>query len=377
MGNKIDIFMFIDALGWEVIKNRGFLEELLPYRYPVEMQFGYSSTAIPTILTGKQPVDHKHLNFFYYDPINSPFKIFKYFSFLPRFIFENRRIRGKLSKLFARINGYTGYFSLYSVPFSRLPYFNYIEQKDVFIPGGLEPVKNLADILEEKKMQYHISNWRLSEEENIQQAIDTVHKGEIEFCFIYTAAMDALLHKVTKDGVEIEKKLEWYSEQVRYIYEAATKQYREVSLTIISDHGMTTLTEPVDVQSVLKELPFDWGKDYISFHDSTLGRYWILNEGARAEIINKLNTVPHAHLLNEAEKIKYGINFDNNMYGEEILLMDPGYQITPCDLGKKALAGMHGFAPEHPDSYACFLSTSQPTVVPKHVKDYFNLMIHR
>ncbi len=45
--------MFIDAMGWEVLKDREFLSDLLPYRQPVEMQFGYSCTAIPTILTGE------------------------------------------------------------------------------------------------------------------------------------------------------------------------------------------------------------------------------------------------------------------------------------------------------------------------------------
>ena len=35
MNKKIDIFMFIDAMGWEVIKNRNFLEDLLPFRRPV------------------------------------------------------------------------------------------------------------------------------------------------------------------------------------------------------------------------------------------------------------------------------------------------------------------------------------------------------
>ncbi len=60
---KIAIFMFIDAMGWEIIKNRSFLQDLLPHGSRVEMQFGYSSTAIPTILSGQKPTVHKHLSF--------------------------------------------------------------------------------------------------------------------------------------------------------------------------------------------------------------------------------------------------------------------------------------------------------------------------
>jgi predicted AlkP superfamily pyrophosphatase or phosphodiesterase len=341
------------------------------------MQFGYSSTAIPTILSGKQPVDHKHLNFFYYDPDNSPFKIFKYLSFLPEVIFGNWRVRTRLSRLIAKWYGYTGYFSLYSVPFKRLPYFNYIEKKDVFVPGGLAPISNLADELEKRGVPYHISNWRLSESDNIQIAIDEINKGGIQFGFIYTAAMDALLHKVTKAGKDIDIKLQWYSEQVKKILAAANENYDEVSFTIISDHGMTTLTEAIDVQSMVESVPYEWGVDYTSFHDSTLGRYWFHNDDARDAIMSKLELAPHSRILSEEEKVKYGINFPDNMYGEEILLMDPGYQIAPCDLGAKPLAGMHGFDPEDADSYACLLSSVRPSTLPHHVKDYFRVMIEK
>ena len=48
---SIPIYLFMDAMGWEIVQNYHFLESELPFRYPVQMQFGYSSTAIPTILT--------------------------------------------------------------------------------------------------------------------------------------------------------------------------------------------------------------------------------------------------------------------------------------------------------------------------------------
>ena len=158
---KIDIYMFIDALGWEVLKGRAFMEKELPYRYPVKMQFGYSATAIPTILTGVPPTEHKHLSFYYYAPDKSPFKVFRYLGlkYLPSF-FDRWRVRHNLSKIIKKIYGYTGYFELYAMPFDRLQYFDYIEKKDMFVPNGLEPVKNLADILEEKKKR--LSHFKLA-----------------------------------------------------------------------------------------------------------------------------------------------------------------------------------------------------------------------
>lgn len=375
MKKRISIFMFIDAFGWEIQKKYNFLEELLPHRYPAQMQFGYSCTAIPTILTGKRPQEHKHLSFYYYNPEESPFKAFKYLKFLPKSIFDRWRVRHQISKLIKQINGYTGYFEIYSMPFDRLPYFDYIEKKDMFIPAGLAPTKNLADVLEEKQIPYHISNWRLSEEENIAALTKDIQEEKIEFAFLYTAAMDGLLHKVTKDGTEeIQAKLDWYAEQIRGIVKEVEQHYEDYSLFVLSDHGMTTLTEEVDVKKEIEALGFEFGRDYVASYNSTMAQFWFINEKCREHIINKTKSIPHSHLLSQAEKVKYGIDFADNMYGEEILLMNPGVQIVPSDMGTKSLPGMHGFAPEHKDSYAAWMGTEPLETPPEWVGDFFTIM---
>ena len=58
MKNEVVVFLFIDALGWELVSRTGFMESELPFRRKVEMQFGYSSTAVPTILSGRPPAEH-------------------------------------------------------------------------------------------------------------------------------------------------------------------------------------------------------------------------------------------------------------------------------------------------------------------------------
>src|SRR5438105_7693893 len=47
---RIHIFVLIDALGWEFLKNKEFLSGILPYRRPLRTVLGFSSGAIPTIL---------------------------------------------------------------------------------------------------------------------------------------------------------------------------------------------------------------------------------------------------------------------------------------------------------------------------------------
>ena len=70
----VKVFVFVDALGWKQVQKYRFLEDLLPHRRSIEMQFGYSCTAIPTILTGQPPAVHGHLAFYDWAPDRSPFK---------------------------------------------------------------------------------------------------------------------------------------------------------------------------------------------------------------------------------------------------------------------------------------------------------------
>jgi predicted AlkP superfamily pyrophosphatase or phosphodiesterase len=373
---KIAVFMFIDAMGWEIIKDRTFLSDLLPNRYRVGMQFGYSSTAIPTILSGQKPTVHKHLSFYYYAPDKSPFKMMKRLGLglLPSSIADRWRVRHILSKIVAKYYGYTGYFELYAMPFTRLPFFDYIEKTDIFVPGGLRPVKNIADVLEERRVPYHISNWRLQEIQNIEALTQEVKKGEIRFAFLYTAAMDGLLHRVTKAGAEVDLKMDWYESQIRRLIEEIKAVYQDVYFAVFSDHGMTTLAGVVDLKREIEKLGFKFGKDYAAVYDSTMARFWFLNGSCRRSILETLAQTPNAHILDDEEMRRYSVDFEDHMYGETFLLMDPGWQIEPCDMGLKALPAMHGFAPEHEDSYAAMLSSEPVNIELKCVDDYFRLM---
>ena len=379
MSRTISVFMFIDALGWEILRQHPFLERELPYRYPVKMQFGYSSTAIPTILSGRPPQDHKHLGFYYYAPEKSPFRIFKYLplQYLPTRIFSNWRIRHLLSKILARYYGFTGYFEMYSMPYDWLPYLDYIEKKDIFVPGGLAPVENLADVLQQTGVPSHISNWRLSETENVNRLAELLEQGELRFAFLYTAALDGLLHMHVREPDVIQRKLDWYAQQIQMLLEKARAHYDDVSFTVISDHGMTPLSGTVNLKGEIDALGMRYGTDYAAVYDATMARFWFLRPESRERILPILNSIPNGRLLSAAEKQNYGIDFTDHMYGEEIFLLPPGVQIAPSNMGMKALPGMHGFAPEDPNSYAAYLSTSEPTPPPQWVGDYFRLMTAR
>ena len=371
----VKVFVFIDALGWKQVERYGFLRDLLPNRRKIEMQFGYSCTAIPTILTGERPSVHGHLAFYDYAPEKSPFRKMKWLApFLrPRSFWRRGRVRHQLSKLIKRLYGFTGYFQLYGVPVERLPKLDYCEKTDLFVKGGLAPVKNLADVWSEKGFRYLISNWRLPEAENFRIAAEAFRSGEVDRAFFYSAAFDALQHdNVGRDDV-LWAKVERYADSIRALHDALVAGGKPFELTVFSDHGMTPLRGTADAPAALAKTGLAWGEDYASAIDSTMARFWWLKPEAEDKVKAAFAGFP-GHWLTDEEMRRHGIWREDHKFGDAIFLADAGVQFCPSDMGVKPLNGMHGFDPADEDSDACWLSTVPVPEGVSRVCDYFAVM---
>ncbi len=373
----IEIFLFIDALGWKIINDHKFLTDLLPERRKINMQFGYSSSAIPTILSGKTPAEHGHLGLFRFAPEASPFKALSRLAWLfkPESFWNRGRVRHHLSKLLKKIYGFTGYFQLYRMPLWKLKYTDYCEKRDLFVSGGMENIANLYDVLSEKKVDFHISDWHLSDDQNYIAAEKAIENGK-KFLFVYTASFDGVLHDKISDAPSVEAKLGEIRKRIEHLFRKAEEYAGNVHFTIISDHGMTPLTGTVDIMKAVENSGLVFGKDYGACFDSTMARFYYLNEKAEPVISGLMKKFP-GYFLSKDEEIKYGIFRDDRIFGDAIFLLDAGIQISPSDMGDRPLNGMHGFSPEDVHSFAAILSN---TPIPENVNsvaDYFNFMIER
>lgn len=352
MKNKLVLCVFIDAFGWEVYQRYGFLPDLLPHSRRLRTTFGFSSAADPSILTGRYPEEHTHWSCFYYSPQTSPFKVFKILAVLPRRIFDRWRIRHWMSKLIAKVKGYTGYFEIYSVPFKYLPYFDYLEKRDYFVPGGILKTDTLFDKFHREGIPYYCSNWRHSEEIILMENREQIQTGQIQMNYLYLPKLDAVMHQYGTHHPQVEKKIRWLEKQVRDIYELAQKQYNEVTLTVFSDHGMTDVTGSVDLISSIEKLGLKFGKDYVAMYDSTMARFWFLREGVQEKIEGLLKKIPEGRTVDPEELKTMKVWFQDGKFGELFFLMNPGILINPSYMGLTVIPGMHGYHPDDTTSYS-------------------------
>lgn len=371
---KLSLFVFIDGFGWEVYKKHGFNIEDLKSAKPLKTTFGFSSAADPSILTGRYPDEHTHWSSFYYDPVNSPFKFFKYLAFLPKRIFDRFRPRHYLSKLIKWFYGYTGYFELYSVPFKYLPYFDYLEKKDYFVPNGILKTDTIFDWCIQNNIPYHCSNWRKNETYNISVLKQKIEEKEIEFTYLYLPTLDGVMHMNGTASQETKQKLLWLENQIQEVYSHAKEHYETVSLHIFSDHGMCDTKGSIDLIAHIEKANLVYGKDYVAMYDSTMARFWFLNQNAKEKIQTLLEQISEGSLIGDEQLKEMHVFFEGNRFGEMFFLTNPGILINPSYFGLKVIPGMHGYHPNHKDSDALMFSTTTIEVHIQSITDIRKVM---
>src|SRR5262245_9698387 len=274
----LPLFVFIDACGWEIIKSDPFVQKFAPNRKRLDSVFGYSSACVPSILSGRWPVEHRNWCYFVYDPQKSPFKSLRPLRWLPQHLTSRRIFRRWLSKFIKRQLNFRGYFDLYNIPFKYISLYDFTEKKSPLQPGGMNQGTNIFDYLEERQIAYHVSVPERSELANLDALIADIQAEAIDFAFLYWPGLDGLLHQVGNQSPHVPAKLRIYEQWLDELIPAARKHYSEIRLYVFSDHGMANCDELLDLRGKIESLPIHPGRDYAAVYDSTMARFWFFHE---------------------------------------------------------------------------------------------------
>jgi predicted AlkP superfamily pyrophosphatase or phosphodiesterase len=371
----LPLFVMIDACGWEIVKEDPFARSFAPHRKRLSSVFGYSSTCIPTILSGRWPTEHRNWCYFVYDPDRSPFRRLRYLRWLPRTVKSRRTFRRWLTKFVKVRLNFRGYFDLYNIPFRHISLFDFTEKKSPLRPNGLNRGPNLFDFLEQRQIPYFVSEPAKTELENLADLVLQVRKEQVDFAFLYWPELDGLLHRVGNDSPQIPAKLRLYERWVEDILLAAQNHYAEVHLYLFSDHGMANCDRLLDLQAHIDVLPLRMGQDYVAVYDSTMARFWFFSETARAQIIACLQSIPQGRILPDGELEQLHTLFADRYFGELIFLVQEGVLIVPSHMGERPIRAMHGYHPSEKHSYAALFTNQAP--IPEDINalpDLFRLM---
>lgn len=373
MSRPINLIVLIDALGWRYLEGRSFLEDWLTYRRPLRTVLGFSSGAIPTILTGLPPAITGHWNLFYYDPQGSPFHWMKYFQFLPQSAVDHRVTRRLVTEIGRRFLGMGPGFECCVSP-RLLPWFNWVEKKNIYDRGGITGAPSIFDQIGAEGIPFRAYSYHESSDAEILRRVEfDLANSDATFFFIYLCEMDMFLHDHCHESAKIKMKLEWYEQNLRRLFAQARRLDPEARLILTSDHGMTPVQNHYDLLGRLEPLALRMPEDLLAVFDSTMARFWFFNDRARQAVTNAFEGLPCGRWLTDEELTSGGIFFSDRRFGERIFLLHPGWLLSRSDFNGAGWmpAGMHGYHPDDPYSDAVFLTSHPPLFEVQTIADVY------
>lgn len=366
------VFVLIDALGWSYIESTDFLADCLPYRTPARTVLGYSSGAIPTILTGKTPAQTGHWNLFYYSPAASRFKWLRHFEFLPDAALNHRVARKLLKEAGRRVLGLGPLFECGLNP-RYLRYFDWVEKHNIYEKDGVRG--SIFERLSESGAAYRAYSYHAgTDAELIAAASRDLKARSAGFYFIYLSEMDHFLHHHCTEPALVREKLAWYGARVAELFQLAREADASAQFAVASDHGMTPVRGEVDLSGIAK-LGVAMPSDYLAVYDSTMARFWFFSERARRDITDFLNARSGGRVVADGELRELGVLFEDRRFGEIVYLVEPGLLIGGSDFETRwKPVGMHGYHPDDAYSDGIFLADRAPGAAVRTITDMYGWM---
>ncbi|MFO7914278.1 MAG: alkaline phosphatase family protein [Candidatus Krumholzibacteriales bacterium] len=347
------VFIIIDALGYQLAQGHDFSPSGLPVRKRLRTVPGFSQSALTSIFTGCYPDEHSMWMMYSFSRKNSPLK---WLSFLPEGVSARRVwLRRLIDWKLRRVDGIKSYYSLYSVPKRILSLIDFPARSNIFLPGGNNRPHSFLDEFYSRGLEIFIRDYHTPEKDSFSHLKSALAEGRFDFYLLYTAGLDAALHKYGMNSKEIENRLGWYRRQLDEILSAA----EDMNIVVMGDHGMCDVTGWLDLISRVEELDLRIPEDYIPFYDATMARFRVFSDDAGRELEKLLGGIGEGSVLGKKDKKELGINFENNIFGDIIYLMREGRIINPSYMGESPVKGMHGFHPEADCMYSALFTNME------------------
>jgi hypothetical protein len=373
-GDRVALCFFVDALGWEMAQEHGTFRSVAQHAYRQRTVLGYSCAAQPTILTGMMPSEHGHWGMFY-RTASSELRPLAKLRYLPRALSDHPRFRRRLLLAHRRRTGFSGYYNFYRIPFELFAEFDIVEKKDIFAPAAFDPgVPSIFDHIVSEGVPFRSWSWKTGLDRNLAELTEELRQGRGRFFLLYTPRIDGFLHAHMGEGAAVARELGETEGKISEVVGRAEESYERVDVLVYSDHGMVRTERSFDLMRRIRGVELDEGRDYTVFYDSTMARFWFSSDEARLEIADALASLDCGAILTDDELRREGVYFEDRRFGELVFLMKPGVMIVPSHMGARAPLGMHGYTPEHPDSYAVLMSNRELDPAPTHIRDTFGAM---
>ena len=254
--------------------------------------------------------------------------LFTLLSFIPYNGKLYRQVLNKILKIikYKYLKDFNG--NIGCIPFELLKYFELSEKNNLFSKSSKDNVKTIFDYMNSPYSYTGVpfSSGMLN---SVKKKFKIKTISKYKYHFFYISDLDKIGHKYGPDSTQYEMKMKEVASYINSILEYARTKNDNVDFLIFGDHGMVNIRGTVDIQKILNNLDLQVEKDYIYFLDSTVARFWFLNEKAKIKIKKSLSNNHYGSWISKEDKSKYRINYNHSRYGEATWWANDGILISP------------------------------------------------
>jgi hypothetical protein len=333
------LVVFVDAFGRTQLDRFGEHLDFLPHRRGLRGILGYSSGALPTVLTGAPPATHGRMCLFSKraDADESILSPLAWLGLLPAVLHERAALRRWLGRALAHAAGLTGYVALHRVPPEAFRWLDLPERDDLFRADRIGAASTFLADARRAGLSVLTARWQSPEAERWAAAYTELERRQPDLAFLYVTELDGALHARGNDAPEIEEVVRRFAARIARARERLGADGTPVTTIVVGDHGMADVTRVVDPRPVLAQLGAAQ-----AFVDSTMIRLWG-GEAAlsRARLALERAALPGAWLDAGALRERR-VPMEGAPFAEALWLLPEGTLFAPSFLGGR-VRGMHGY----------------------------------
>lgn len=176
----------------------------------------------------------------------------------------------------------------------------------------------------------------------LEEALDALGSGSDGVYLEFTTILDDVGHRYGPNSNEMEIACREFDRDLsEWLARAEERANGELSIGVISDHGMSEVTGSVDVEADLRREGLINGREYVGIWNSNFAQIWSKGSSIE-EIENLFSDLPNIRSVSEDERKQW---FGKDLsFGNLILATEEGTVIRPNHFqGTKNVRGMHGY----------------------------------
>lgn len=333
------LIVFVDALGPAQLERFDKQLTYLAHQRALRGILGYSSGALPTILTGAPPSIHGRMCLFSrsVDEGRGVLSPLSTLGLLPRFVHERKSIRRLAASWLVKQSNISGYLALHRIPPEAFQWLDIPEREDLFRAEAIGPARTFLADARAAGLCVFTANWKLPEAKRWGEAFPAIASLQPDLTFLYSTELDAHLHAYGNAAESTDRVISRIASRITRARSLLTKDGRGLTTIVIGDHGMADVHRALDPRPLAARLRIEQ-----NIVDSTMWRFW----GPESTLSAARKTLESSGILGSWLDLRSlrarGVPVIGAPFGQAIWLLPEGTIFAPSWVGGHA-RGMHGY----------------------------------